>query len=152
MKILFLFILLIHVSPLPAQNIFISVTQELNFGDFYLLNSSQNATVRVSSAGEWTHSGNARQINSNHSPAIFSITTDSKIPITIQVHTTPGLMTNSKGLHLALLSEDTKTFYTLQKDRPLKIPVGGILKIDNGDALNGAFSGNLSIWVTIINE
>ncbi|AVR44232.1 hypothetical protein C7S20_02560 [Christiangramia fulva] len=152
MKMLFLFFLLLQVSAVSAQNIFISVTQELNFGDFYLLNSSQNATIRVAPTGEWSNTGNATQINPNHSPAIFSISTDSTTPIMVQVHTTPGVMTNSEGLQVELLSEETNTVYTLQKDHSLEIPIGGILKIHNGEALNGTFSGNLSLWATIINE
>lgn len=140
-------------GQITAQNIFVSAEQELSFGDFYFSGKS-GGTVSISNEGIWGSTGNVHQINSTYQPAGFIISTDSRIPVKIQVDTPTGILTNAAGNSMSLeLNEVESIYYSVQEGSPAQIFIGGTLKI-GPEAVSspGGYSGNISIRVTIYNE
>lgn len=154
MKTLLLFFFFLSGHFLFGQEVSVSVLQDLSFGDFYVAQGSGNATVTVGSNGSWSYTGEVYQVNQNHKPAIFSISTESSAPIKIQVHTNSADMSNATGTRLLLSAEETSTrIFTIQKGAPLTLPVGAELHLSGGAGSDaGVFTGDFRLWVTVLNE
>lgn len=140
-------------GPSMAQNIFISAEQELSFGNFYFSGKS-GGTVTISNNGTWSSTGNIHQINSTYQPAGFIISTDSPVPVKIQVSTPSSALTNAEGKSMSLtLNEPDKVVHSIQEGSPVQVFLGGTLEIDpEAVSSPGGYSGNISIRVTIYNE
>ena len=149
------FILLVSICATGwSQNINVSIEQDLCFGDFYLSGSTGSGTVTVSNSGEWSSTGNIHQLRSNQQPAVFNISTESQTPVHVGAEILTGSLTNPNGNAISLDPVDSRIkFYTVQRGHPVRIFIGGSLKITPATKYHqGDYKGSISITVTIYNE
>lgn len=135
-----------------AQNIYVYPEQDLTFGSFYL-SGGTGGTVTVSNTGEWSSTGDVNIIGAGPRPAVYSIVTDSPIPITVEVETLSGTLSNSSGKEMNLEAGETNTeLYLIQQGSPLQIFVGGRLEVDAKTASSpGDYNGQAWIRVSLYN-
>jgi len=151
LKSLLLVLLFFVCSTARSQDIYITVEQNLVFGDFYLSSGTDSGTVSVSNNGEWSSTGNIHQLLSNHQPAVFNISTKSKTPVNVRVEVMTGTLSNENGYTISLNPQDSGVqFCKVQKGLPVTISIGASLEItpknknDQGD-----YQGNISITATV---
>lgn len=136
-----------------GQNIFVYAEQELNFGEFYLSNDSRGE-ISITHTGEWTASGNINLLNSTHHPAVFIISTDSRVPIKVEVEAFVQKLRNPKGNEMQINLQNFKPLvYILQAGLPVQIVVGGTLIVNSKAASSsGDYRGSISLSIHTLNE
>lgn len=134
------------VGNLTAQNIFIHGEQELQFGDFFL-SENKGGTIRISNTGQRSFTGGVNLLSANYSPAIFNISTDSQAPIEVEIDAYIENMINAEGAEMPLeVNETHHKVYTLEAGKPLRLFIGGTLKIDPGvNQSLGSFKGVVTL-------
>lgn len=145
--------LLLLVTNLMGQNIYVYADQELNFGEFYLSNNARGE-VTISKTGDLTSSGNINLLNSTHHPAVFMISTDSLEPIKVEVEAFVQKLHNQEGneMYITLLSFEPMV-YLLQAGFPVQISVGATLILNSAIASSsGNYRGSISLSVNTLNE
>jgi hypothetical protein len=137
-----------------SQNIHIAVEQDLSFGDFYFSGNTASGTVTLSNNGEWSATGNIHQLRSNHQPAVFNISTESRTPVNVGVEILTRTLTNQNGDVITLDTKDSRiTFYKIRRGYPARVFIGGSLKITpKTEYSQGDYKGSISIIVTAYNE
>jgi hypothetical protein len=137
-----------------AQKIYITTEQSLVFGDFYFSSGTDSGIISLSNTGEWSATGNIHQLRSNHQPAVFIISTESKTPVNVRVDVMTGTLSNENGNAISLDPEDSGIqFCKVQRGFPATISIGGSLEItpknknDQGD-----YQGSISITGVIYSE
>ncbi|AFU69868.1 hypothetical protein P700755_003218 [Psychroflexus torquis ATCC 700755] len=151
LKSLILALLFLVCSTVRSQNIYITVEQNLVFGNFYLSNGTDSGTVSLSNKGEWSSSRNIHQLLSNHQPAVFNISTKSKTPVNVRVEVMTGTLSNENGYTISLNPQDSGIqFYKVQKGLPVTISRGANLEVTpKNKNYRGDYQGNISITATV---
>lgn len=146
LKKVFLCLIFLVVTNLPAQNIYIYPEQPLEFGDFTV--AEAGGTVTVSNVGMRSSSGGIQLLNSVHHPAIFRVTTDHPEPIEVLVEVSREVLVNAEGtaILMASVSPNART-YIVQAGKPVQVKVGGTIQMGSGVSSPGEFQGNISITV-----
>lgn len=146
-------LLLLIVTNTMGQNIYVYAEQKLNFGEFYLSNDSRGE-ITIAKTGDWTASGNINLLNSSHHPAVFNISTDSPVPIKVEVEAIVQKLYNSKGneMQITLLNLEPSV-YTIQANFPAQILVGATLVVNPKVALSaGNYEGSILLSVINFND
>ncbi len=151
LKNIFFGLLFFLVVNLSAQNIYIYPEQALEFGAFTV--AEAGGSVTVSESGDRSSSGTIQLINSEHHPAIFTISTDYPTPMEVIVEVSREPLVNAEGtaMLMASVSPVAKT-HIIQAGKPVQVKVGATIQLNNGAHSAGAFQGNISIHVMPINE
>lgn len=143
---LFLGLLFFMAVNLPAQNIYIFPEQALEFGAFTV--AEAGGTVTVSEAGERSSSGTIQLLNSDHHPAVFTISTDHPTPIEVIVEVLREPLVNADGTAMLMASiSPAEETYILQAGKPVQVKVGATIQLNSGANSAGEFQGNVSINV-----
>ncbi|HER39720.1 MAG TPA: DUF4402 domain-containing protein [Salinimicrobium catena] len=146
LKSIFFGLLFFLSATLSAQNIYIYPEQPLQFGAFTV--AAAGGTVTVSAAGERTSSGTIQLLNSEHHPAVFTISTDHPTPIEVIVEVSREPLINSDGTAMLMASiSPAEETYILQAGKPVQVKVGATIQLNSGANSAGEFQGNVSINV-----
>lgn len=153
MKFFCIFFLSLMAVTSPAQNIYITTEQDLNFGEFFM-SGPAGGTIQISDSGAWNSSGEIQLLNPSHQPAVFLLSTDSPTPVEVQVETPSTNLTNAYGKKMILqLNSPGFTSHTIRLGVPKRITLGGTLSMDAEIGNSpGAYSGSILIRVMIYNE
>ena len=146
----FLLLFLVSLNG-SAQNISVVAEQGLKLGTFYITGTS-SGSVSVNSTGSWSASSNIHSVNSTHSAAVFTLSTDSTEPINVQVDQPGAYLMNSKGDKLFLeTTYASPQTVSIQQGVPAQMHLGGTLTVD-AQAAPGDYTGELFVTFSIHNE